>query len=65
MDENEVKSDELNKGDQTFSTKKRKCNGSDENLGHRRKYKQLKAKMTKFDGEVLMESDSLNSTEDS
>ena len=31
-------------GDQTLSTKKRKCNGSDENLGHHRKSKRLKAK---------------------
>ena len=40
--ENEVKSDEVDQDDQTLSTKKRKCSGSDENLGHHGKFKRLK-----------------------
>jgi len=64
VSEMEVKSDEMDQGDQTLNTKKRKSSGCDENLGHCRKSKRLKARMEKFDGEVLMESDSLDSTED-
>ena len=44
VEENEVKSDEMNKGDRSLSTKKRKRSGNDENLGHHRKSRQLKAK---------------------
>ena len=45
VEENEVKSDEVNQDDQTLSTKKRKCSGSD---GHHRRSKQSKVKIKKI-----------------